>query len=155
MCSDNKMVWMRHLKLHICDQHKPLLCILQWGMNKPLDMQPPWNEECFQAHLPLLVFFRSASCKLYTDAYFARDMLDTQSMKNRRLSFYVLSECLLEEETSAAAARRLCTLPKKCSVRERAGISPAFCAVSINGFKVICTSRKSRAFGIRTEKASC
>lgn len=67
-----------------------------------------------------------------------------------------------------AAAKRLCTLPKKCSVRERAGISPVFCAVSIKGSKVICVSqfffilgiiysasRESTAFGIRTEKASC
>lgn len=53
----------------------------------------------------------------------------------------MLSACPLEEETSVAAAKRLCTLPKKCSVRERAGISPVFCAVSIKGSKVICVSQ--------------
>lgn len=81
-------------------------------------------------------------CELYTNAnaYSARDMLYIQSMKNMRLSFYVLSACPSEEETSAAAAKRVCTLPKKCSVRERAGISPVFCAVSIKGSKVICIS---------------
>lgn len=81
-------------------------------------------------------------CEVYTNAnaYSARDMLYIQSMKNMRLSFYVLSACPSEEETSAAAAKRLCTLPKKCSVRERAGISPVFCAVSIKGSKVICIS---------------
>lgn len=91
-------------------------------------------------------------CGLHTNAYSARDMFYIQSMKNTRLSFCVLPECLLEEETSAAAARRLCTLPKKCSVRERAGISPVFCAVSIKGSKVIW---KCRVFGVRTEKTSC
>lgn len=66
-----------------------------------------------------------------------------------------------------AVAKRLCTLPKKCSVRERAGTSPVFCAVSIKASKLICVSlvlwgviyiiasREHRVFGIKIEKASC
>lgn len=50
----------------------------------------------------------------------------------------VCAECLLEEETSVAAARKMSTLLRKCSVRERAGINPVFCAVSTEILKVIC-----------------
>lgn len=53
------------------------------------------------------------------------------SMKNMYLFFGELSACLLEEETNVATAKRLCTLLRRCSVKERAGISPVFCAVSI------------------------
>lgn len=42
----------------------------------------------------------------------------------------VFAECLSEEETSAAAARKPSILLKKCSVRGRAGTNPVFCAVS-------------------------
>lgn len=34
-----------------------------------------------------------------------------------------------------AAARKLSTLLRKCSVRERAGINPVFCAVSIENLR--------------------
>lgn len=43
----------------------------------------------------------------------------------------MLTECLSEEETNAAAARKLSTSLRKCSVKGRAGINPVFCAVSI------------------------
>ncbi len=43
----------------------------------------------------------------------------------------MLTECLSEEETSVAAARKPSTLLRKCSVRGRAGINLVFCAVSI------------------------
>lgn len=43
----------------------------------------------------------------------------------------LLTECLSEEETSAAAARKPSTSLRRCSVRAKAGINPVFCAVSI------------------------
>lgn len=43
----------------------------------------------------------------------------------------ISTECLLEEGTSVAAARKLSTLLRKCSVRGGAGTNPAFCAVSL------------------------
>lgn len=46
----------------------------------------------------------------------------------------VITGCLSEEETSAAAARKRSTSLRKCSVRERAGINPASCAVSVTFF---------------------
>lgn len=47
-------------------------------------------------------------------------------------------ECLLEGEASAAAARKLYTLLRKCSARGRVGINPAFGAVSLKSPHVIC-----------------
>lgn len=120
-------------------------------------MQPPWNEGCVQLRLPLLVFLSLAStiadCTLILTVYSLRHAIYTVNEKYAPLSFYVLSACPLEEETSAAAAKRPCILPKKCSVRERAGISLVFYAVSIKSSKVICVILSGKSLVVPAEKA--
>lgn len=96
--------------------------------------------------------------RLYSDTnvysvYSLRHAIYTVNEKYAPLSFYVLSACPLEEETSAAAAKRPCILPKKCSVRERAGISLVFCAVSIKSSKVICVILCWKSLVVPAEKA--
>lgn len=96
--------------------------------------------------------------RLYSDTnvhsvYSLRHVIYTVNEKYAPLSFYVLSACPSEEETSAAAAKRPCILPKKCSVRERAGISLVFCAVSIKSSKVICVILSWKPLVVEAEKA--
>lgn len=64
----------------------------------------------------------------------------------------LLTECLSEEETSVAAARKPSTSLRRCSVRAKAGINPVFCAVSI---KVLTFKRfhlTSNVWGMETTK---
>lgn len=96
--------------------------------------------------------------RLYSDTnvysvYSLRHVVYTVNEKYVPFSFDVLSACPLEEETSAAAAKRPCILPKKCSVRERAGISLVFCAVSIKSSKVICVILPWKSLVVPAEKA--
>lgn len=57
----------------------------------------------------------------------------------------MLTECLSEEETSAAVAIKPFTSLRRCSVRGRVGINPVFCAVSIKSSHVICFIRLQSA----------
>lgn len=64
--------------------------------------------------------------------WWRRETLYTQWMiMYTTVSPFMITECLSEEETSAAAARKPSTSLRKCSARGRAGINPVFCAVSI------------------------